>query len=253
MEWLADPASWFAFLILLLLEIVLGIDNIIFISVLTNKVPEDRRAKLRAIGLSLAMIMRILLVMGISWIISLTEPVFSAFGRDISWKDIILFVGGLFLLTKSTMEIHHSVEEQDTAEHEAVLHGGSVGIVLQILMLDIVFSIDSVITAVGMVKYVSMMVAVIIISVGVMMFTSKYIADFIESHPTFKMLALSFLLLIGMSLVGEGLHFHIPKGYLYFAITFSIIVEILNGKVRKKHQKSILLRAPVPVKEDGKA
>lgn len=250
MEWLLDPASWFAFLILLLLEVVLGIDNIIFISVLTNKVSIEKRAKLRAIGLSLAMLMRILLVMGISWIIGLTEPVFSAFGRDISWKDIILLAGGLFLLTKSTMEIHHSVEDSDTAENEVQPRSGDFGIIMQILMLDMVFSIDSVITAVGMVKYVSMMVVVIIISVGVMMFTSKYIADFIESHPTFKMLALSFLMLIGMSLVGEGLHFHIPKGYLYFAITFSIIVEALNTKARKKHQKSILLRSPVAIKEN---
>lgn len=250
MEWIADPASWFAFLILLLLEIVLGIDNIIFISVLTNKVPEEKRAKLRSIGLGLAMIMRILLVMGISWVIGLTEPVFTAFGREISWKDIILIVGGLFLLAKSTMEIHHSVEDAGESQADIKVKSGDLGIIIQILMLDLVFSIDSVITAVGMVKYVSMMVAVIIISVGVMMFTSKYIADFIEAHPTFKMLALSFLMLIGMSLVGEGLHFHIPKGYLYFAITFSIIVEALNTKARKKHQKSVLLRAPAVQSEE---
>ncbi|MGE4318784.1 MAG: TerC family protein [Deferribacterales bacterium] len=250
MEWLSDPSQWFAFAILLLLEIVLGIDNIIFISVLTNKVAEEKRAKLRSIGLSLAMIMRIVLVMGISWVIGLTEPVFTAFERAISWKDIILLVGGLFLMAKSTMEIHHSVEDAHEDAKDVKVGKGSLGIVIQILMLDLVFSVDSVITAVGMVKYVSMMVAVIIISVAVMMFTSKYIAEFIEEHPTFKMLALSFLLLIGMSLMGEGLHFHIPKGYLYFAITFSIVVEILNTKMRKKHQQSLLLRAPAVSKED---
>ncbi len=250
MEWLFDPSQWFAFAILLLLEIVLGIDNIIFISVLTNKVAEEKRAKLRSIGLSLAMIMRIVLVMGISWVIGLTEPVFTAFDRAISWKDIILLVGGLFLIAKSTMEIHHSVEDAHEDAKDVAVSKGSFGIVAQILMLDLVFSVDSVITAVGMVKYVSMMVAVIIISVAVMMFTSKYIAEFIEEHPTFKMLALSFLLLIGMSLMGEGLHFHIPKGYLYFAITFSIVVEILNTKIRKKHQQSLLLRAPAVSKED---
>ena len=250
MEWLIDPSQWFAFAILLLLEVVLGIDNIIFISVLTNKLPEHKRPKLRSIGLSLAMIMRILLVMGISWVIGLTTPVFTAFGREISWKDLILLVGGLFLIAKSTMEIHHSVEDSDESASDIKIKASDFGVIAQILMLDLVFSIDSVITAVGMVKYVSMMVAVIIISVAIMMFTSKYIADFIESHPTFKMLALSFLLLIGMSLVGEGLHFHIPKGYLYFAITFSIIVEIFNTKVRKKHEQSVLLRTPAVHKED---
>lgn len=251
MEWLADPSQWFAFAILLLLEIVLGIDNIIFISVLTNKLPVEKREKIRKLGLSLAMVMRIILVMGISWVIGLTEPVFTAFERDISWKDLILVVGGLFLLAKSTMEIHHSVEDVGAHEEKDMKIGTSmVGIIIQILMLDLVFSVDSVITAVGMVKYVSMMVAVIIISVAVMMFTSKYIADFIEAHPTFKMLALSFLMLIGMSLVGEGLHFHIPKGYLYFAITFSIVVEMLNTKIRKRHQQSVLLRSPATLKEE---
>jgi predicted tellurium resistance membrane protein TerC len=249
MEWLADPSQWFAFAVLLLLEIVLGIDNIIFISVLTNKLPEDKREKVRKLGLTLAMVMRILLVMGISWVIGLTEPVFTAFEKAISWKDIILVTGGLFLLAKSTMEIHHSVEDGQHEEKEVKLTNNMTGIVIQILMLDLVFSVDSVITAVGMVKYVSMMVTVIIISVAVMMFTSKYIADFIEKYPTFKMLALSFLMLIGMSLVGEGLHFHIPKGYLYFAISFSLIVEVLNTKVRKKHQKSVLLRAPAISKD----
>ncbi|MCD8552728.1 TerC family protein [Seleniivibrio sp.] len=249
MEWLADPSQWFAFAVLLLLEIVLGIDNIIFISVLTNKLPIEKREKVRRLGLTLAMVMRILLVMGISWVIGLTEPVFTAFEKAISWKDLILVVGGLFLLAKSTMEIHHSVEDGGHEEKEVKLSANMTGIIIQILMLDLVFSVDSVITAVGMVKFVSMMVAVIIISVAVMMFTSKYIADFIEKHPTFKMLALSFLMLIGMSLVGEGLHFHIPKGYLYFAISFSLIVEVLNTKVRKKHQKSMLLRAPAVSKD----
>jgi len=249
MEWLADPSQWFAFAVLLLLEIVLGIDNIIFISVLTNKLPIEKREKVRRLGLTLAMVMRILLVMGISWVIGLTEPVLTAFEKAISWKDLILVVGGLFLLAKSTMEIHHSVEDGGHEEKEVKLSANMTGIIIQILMLDLVFSVDSVITAVGMVKFVSMMVAVIIISVAVMMFTSKYIADFIEKHPTFKMLALSFLMLIGMSLVGEGLHFHIPKGYLYFAISFSLIVEVLNTKVRKKHQKSVLLRAPAVSKD----
>lgn len=250
MEWLADPSQWFAFAVLLLLEIVLGIDNIIFISVLTNKLPLEKREKVRKLGISLAMIMRILLVMGISWVISLTEPVFNAFDKAISWKDIILVAGGLFLIAKSTMEIHHSVEDCDTQEKEVSITANVAGIIFQILMLDLVFSVDSVITAVGMVQYVSMMVAVIIISVLVMLLTSKRIAEFIEKHPTFKMLALSFLMLIGMSLVGEGLQFHIPKGYLYFAISFSLIVEALNTKVRKKHQKSVLLRAPAVSKDN---
>lgn len=243
MEWFADPSAWIALLTLTFLEIVLGIDNIVFISVLTNRLPVEKRDKTRFTGLAVAMISRILLVFTLSWIIGLTKPLFTAFDTAVSWKDMIMIAGGLFLLTKSTLEIHHSLEAHQE-EQEEPKQVTVKSVLLQVLVLDIVFSLDSVITAVGMVPHVSVMVIAIVVSVGVMMVAAKPISNFIEEHPTFKMLALSFLLLIGVTLIGEGFHFHIPKGYLYFAMAFSTFVEVLNMKIYKSKKSHTLLRAP---------
>ena len=228
MDWVTDPQAWIAFGTLTALEIVLGIDNVVFISILAGKLPTEQQAKARRVGLSLAMIIRILLLLSISWIIRLTDPVFSIFGQEISGRDMILLAGGLFLIGKSTHEIHHKVE----GGHE---EGGSragaatfSGVLIQIALLDIVFSLDSVITAVGMADQIAVMIIAVIIAVGIMLIASGPIASFVGKHPTLAMLALSFLLLIGTSLVAEGLHFHIPKGYIYTAMGFSVLVEALN-------------------------
>ncbi len=238
MELLTDPQVWIGLLTLTLLEIVLGIDNIIFISILVNKLPEGQRARARNIGLALAMFMRIGLLFSISLIMRLTEPLTPAiFGVALSGKDLILLIGGLFLIAKSTWEIHGKLEGE---EHEAG-GGGSAGaafagVIVQILLLDLVFSLDSVITAVGMLppEQIWVMVTAVVIAVGVMLVSAGAIARFVERHPTIKMLALSFLLMIGTMLVAEGIHFHIPKGYIYFAMAFSVFVELLNIKLRKK-------------------
>jgi predicted tellurium resistance membrane protein TerC len=244
MSWLSDPQAWIALVTLTSLEIVLGIDNIVFISILTGKLPEEQRQKGRLIGLSLAMIMRIVLLMTLAWIVRLTAPLFTVFGNEISWRDLILILGGLFLIAKSTHEIHDKLEGEE-AEHRAKAAKSFGSIMIQIMILDLVFSLDSVITAVGMVDEIPIMVAAVIIAIIFMMLFAKTIGEFVEGHPTVKMLALSFLLLIGMALVADGLDFHIPKGYIYFAMGFSVFVEILNLKLRPKTSDPVQLRKPV--------
>ena len=233
MEWIIQPESLIALLTLTVLEIVLGIDNIIFISILSGKLPKEQQNKARLTGLSLAMVMRILLLFSIVWIMKLTLPLFTVIGKEISGRDIILIGGGLFLIGKSTFEIHDKLEgEEHTKASKVVKSFASV--IVQIMLLDIVFSLDSVITAVGMAQELIIMVLAVIIAVGVMMVSAKSISDFVEKHPTVKMLALSFLLLIGVSLIAEGLGQHIPKGYIYFAMAFSVFVEMLNLKMKSK-------------------
>ena len=232
-EFLADPGTWVVALVTLtVLEIVLGIDNIVFISILVGKLPADQQDRARIIGLSLAMVMRIALLFTISWIIGLTAPWFEVLGQEISGRDLILIGGGLFLLGKATFEIHDRLEG---GEHGMSATSGTASfasVIAQILALDLVFSLDSVITAVGMAEDLWVMVTAVVIAVGVMLISSGAIARFVNQHPTVKMLALSFLLLIGMSLVAEGLEFHIPKGYIYFAMGFSVFVELLNLRIR---------------------
>ncbi len=235
MEMLADPQAWLAFLTLTALEIVLGIDNIIFISILVSRLPKSQQARGRTIGLGLAMLTRILLLLSITWIMGLQADLFTIANVGVSGRDLILIGGGLFLIAKSTMEIHHSLE--GAAEEERKAGGGEtfLGVITQIAIIDIVFSLDSVITAVGMVDQVSIMIAAVIIAVIMMMFLSGPISEFVDRHPTIKMLALSFLILIGVALVVEGLDVaHIPKGYIYFAMAFSVVVEMLNIRLRKK-------------------
>ncbi len=244
MSWLSDPQAWIALVTLTSLEIVLGIDNIVFISILTGKLPEEQRQKGRMIGLSLAMIMRILLLMTLAWIIRLTAPLFTVFGNEISGRDLILILGGLFLIAKSTHEIHDKLEGEES-EHRAKIASSFGSVMVQIMLLDLVFSLDSVITAVGMVDEIPIMVAAVIIAIIFMMLFAKAIGDFVEGHPTVKMLALSFLLLIGMALVADGLDFHIPKGYIYFAMGFSVFVEILNLNLRKRMSDPVRLRKPL--------
>jgi predicted tellurium resistance membrane protein TerC len=245
MEWITDPQSLIALLTLTVLEIVLGIDNIIFISILSGKLPKHQQKKGRLLGLSLAMVTRILLLFSISLIIKLTEPFFTIFSLGISGRDLILIIGGLFLLAKSTMEIHSKLEGEEE-NHEVKAKVSFIGVLIQIAFLDIVFSLDSVITAVGMANELVVMVLAVIIAVIFMMFFSGAISDFVENHPTIKILALSFLLLIGFSLIAEGLHQHIPKGYIYFAMAFSVFVEMLNLKMRKKKREPIKLRTQIP-------
>jgi predicted tellurium resistance membrane protein TerC len=233
LEILTDPQAWLAFLTLTALEIVLGIDNIIFLAILVGRLPQRDQPRGRIIGLGLAMITRILLLLSITTIMKLSTGLFSIAGRGISGRDLVLIGGGLFLLTKSTREIHTSLEG-DEYEHEAKGRATFLSIVVQIAIIDIVFSIDSVITAVGMVEYVEVMIAAVIVAVIIMMFLAGPIGRFVERHPTIKMLALSFLIMIGMALIGEGMGFHIPKGYIYFAMAFSVAVEMLNIRVRKR-------------------
>jgi predicted tellurium resistance membrane protein TerC len=237
-EFLTDPQVWLAFLTLTALEIVLGIDNIIFISILVGRLPPAQRPRGRTIGLALAMITRILLLLSITWVMGLSAELFSIFGRGISGRDLILFGGGLFLLAKSTLEIHHSLEGE-SEQREANGAGASfISVITQIAIIDIVFSLDSVITAVGMADHVEVMIAAVIVAVLMMMFLAGPISDFVDRHPTIKMLALSFLILVGVALIGEGLGFHIPKGYIYFAMAFSVAVEMLNIQVRKRLTRS---------------
>lgn len=239
MSLLASPEAWASLLTLTVLEIVLGIDNIIFISIIAAKLPADQQAKARMIGLTLAMVMRIVLLMLIFWIAHLTAPLFAVLGNEISWRDIILIGGGLFLLVKGTMEIHHSVEG-DEGEKSVNLKQVTMGAVLaQIAVLDIVFSLDSVITAVGMADERIIMIAAVVIAIGVMMFAAKPVSEFVNAHPTVKMLALSFLLLVGMALIADGLDYHIPRGYLYFAVAFSLGVECLNLWSKKNREKKL--------------
>ncbi len=242
MDWIANPGIWIALLTLTALEIVLGIDNVIFISILAGKLPESQRVRARSLGLGLAMFTRIGLLFSLTWIARLTSPLFSVVGQEISGRDLILLGGGLFLLAKSTSEVHESLEggkERDGTGRAAASFGS---IIMQIVLLDIVFSLDSVITAVGLVDELPVMVAAVVIAVGIMLFASGPISRFVEAHPTVKMLALSFLLLIGISLIAEGLGQHVPKGYIYFAIAFSVFVEMLNLRVRGKAADAVELR-----------
>jgi predicted tellurium resistance membrane protein TerC len=239
MEWLSDPQAWIGLLTLTLLEIVLGIDNVIFISILADKLPAAKQKQARQIGLALAMVMRILLLLSLSWIIGLTKPFFVLAGFEVTGRALILLGGGLFLIAKSTHEIHDNLEGNE--EEQSVRRAPSLrAVLIQIILLDIVFSLDSVITAVGMVDQIGVMIIAVMLAVGVMMAFAGALSSFVERHPTIKMLALSFLLLIGVNLIGEGLGFHIPKGYTYFAMGFALFVEVLNIKLRRQ--------APVPVK-----
>jgi predicted tellurium resistance membrane protein TerC len=233
MEWLASPEAWIALLTLTVMEIVLGIDNVIFISILAGKLPANQRDKARIVGLSLAMLMRIALLFSISWLATLTEPLFALFGHEVSGRDLIMLAGGLFLIYKATREIHEKLEGEEHAQAVGpVISFASV--IVQILLLDIVFSLDSVLTAVGMSDELGVMVAAVVIAVGVMLIASGPLSTFVQEHPTVKMLALSFLLLIGTSLVAEGWGFHIDKGYIYAAMGFSVLVEFLNLRMAKK-------------------
>lgn len=239
-EWLASPEAWVALLTLTTLEIVLGIDNIIFISILVGRLPEEQRNFARRLGLGLAMIMRLGLLFSISWVMSLTQPWFTLFGKTISGRDAVLIGGGLFLLAKATQEIHNSIEGTEDDGRKAV--ATSMGMVLlQIAILDIVFSLDSVITAVGLVEHVSLMAIAIILAVLVMLVAARPIGEFVDNHPTIKILALSFLILVGATLIVEGFDVHVPKGYIYFAMAFSISVEFLNLKMHKKREATVKL------------
>jgi predicted tellurium resistance membrane protein TerC len=241
MEILADPQVWLAFATLTALEIVLGIDNIIFISILVGRLPQAQQARARTIGLALAMLTRILLLLSITWVMSLSKDLFTVGSFGVSGRDLILIGGGLFLLAKSTMEIHNSLEGEE--EHrDASVRAAFASVITQIAIVDIVFSLDSVITAVGMADHVEVMIAAVVVAVLVMMFLAGPISAFVDRHPTIKMLALSFLILIGMALVGEGLGFHIPKGYIYFAMAFSVAVEMLNMQLRKRMGGPVKLR-----------
>ncbi len=249
MELLADPNVWIAFATLTVLELVLGIDNVVFISILASKLPPEQRQKARYIGLGLAFVMRVILLFSLSWVIGLVAPLFTVWGQSVSGKDLVLLIGGLFLIAKSTHEIHNSLEgEKGTAVKKG--YSSFAGVIVQIVLLDIVFSLDSVITAVGMIsdQYgpngIWIMIAAVLISIGAMMAFAGPIGDFVHKHPTVKMLALSFLLLIGVMLVAEGFHQKIPKGYIYFAMAFSVLVEILNMRLRKRSKEPVELHDP---------
>jgi predicted tellurium resistance membrane protein TerC len=243
MEWLTDPQIWIAFVTLVALELVLGIDNIVFISILAGKLPGNEPKTARLVGLSLAMFMRIALLFSLSWIIGLTAPLIEIFGVALSGRDLILVAGGLFLLAKSTHEIHQKLEG-DEGEASARVRASFAGVIIQIILLDIVFSLDSVLTAIGMVSQIEIMIAAVVISVIFMMLFSGVISDFVQRHPTVKMLALSFLLLIGVTLIVDGFHQHIPRGYIYFSMGFSVFVEMLNLRLRRRRVPPVELRQP---------
>lgn len=238
-EWIASPDAWIALATLTALEIVLGVDNIIFISILVGRVPENRRNFTRRFGLMLAMGTRLLLLFSIAWVANLVEPWFTLFNVEISGRDVILIAGGLFLLAKATMEIHESLEGIEGGENLPA-SASVAAILFQIAMLDVVFSLDSVITAVGLADHVSIMAIAIISAVGVMMFAAKPIGDFVDEHPTIKILALSFLVLVGTTLIAEGFDVHVPKAYIYFAMAFSVAVEMLNLRLRKKSEQGVV-------------
>ena len=244
MEFLSDPQVWIAFGTLLLLEIVLGVDNVVFISILAGKLPAADQKRARTIGLSLALITRLLLLLSLAWIVKLTTPLFAVLGHGVSGRDLILIIGGLFLIGKSTHEMHGHLEGEEGEGSKAV-HPGFASVILQILLLDIVFSLDSVITAVGMVDQIEVMIAAVVIALIVMLVFSGAISGFVERHPTVKMLALAFLLLIGTTLIAEGFGQHISKGYIYSAMAFSLFVEGLNLRVRKRSATPVHLHQPI--------
>ena len=238
-EWIANPESWVALTTLIALEIVLGIDNIIFISILVGRLPEEQRNKARTLGIGLAMFTRLALLFSIVWVMGLIEPLFTVLQQEISGRDIILILGGLFLLAKSTHEIHNSLEIPQDA-NGTPKKVSFLSVLVQVAILDIVFSLDSVITAVGLVEHVSIMVIAILVSVAVMLVSAKPISEFIDRNPTIKMLALSFLLLIGFTLIAEGFDVQVPKGYIYFAMAFSVGVELLNMRVRRRREAEVI-------------
>ncbi|MEO8409678.1 MAG: TerC family protein [Propionivibrio sp.] len=247
---LANPEMWIAFITLTALELVLGIDNIIFISILVDRLPRSSREKARKIGLFLAMFMRVALLLVLSMIVKATDPLFTVFDKAVSPRDVVLILGGLFLLWKSTQEIHQLLEGEVEGSARAI-QATFTGIILQIIVIDLVFSLDSIITAVGMVSEIAVMIAAVIASVGLMMLFAKTIGDFVSDHPTIKMLALSFLLVVGVTLVVDGSGYHVPKGYIYFAMAFSLGVEALNLRLRKKHGAPVRLREPYVDKDAG--
>jgi predicted tellurium resistance membrane protein TerC len=251
--WLADPQIWIAFATLTVLELVLGIDNIVFISILSGKLPPEQQPKARFIGLSMALIMRVLLLFSLSWVMTLTEPLFSLpiVNHPVSGRDLILIIGGLFLIAMSTHEINGSLDGEEGHASKKV-YASFASVIVQITLLDIVFSLDSVITAIGMVEQVAIMIAAVVVSIIAMMLFAGSIGAFVQKHPTVKMLALSFLLLIGVTLLAEGFHQKIPKGYIYFAMAFSVIVEILNMRLRKKVEP-VHLHNPYSDEEEAKA
>lgn len=251
MEFLADPQVWIALATLTVLELVLGIDNIIFISILSGKLPEEQQPKARFIGLALALIMRVILLFSLAWVMGLTEPLFEIFGKGFSGRDLILLIGGLFLIGKSTHEIHGSLEGEEGHASKKVFATFS-SVIIQIMLLDIVFSLDSVITAIGMVDQVWIMITAVTISIVAMMLFASPIANFVERHPTVKMLALAFLLLIGFTLTAESFHVEIPKGYIYGAMAFSVFVELLNMRLRKKG-KPVNLHDAYSAEDEAKA
>jgi predicted tellurium resistance membrane protein TerC len=233
MDWISDPSIWTALLTLTTLEIVLGVDNVVFISILSNKLPPEQRDRARFVGLGAAMLMRIALLFSIKWLIGLTDPWFEILDHEFSGRDLILLAGGFFLLYKATSELHEKLEGHE-ATHKAGAVTSFASVIAQIMLLDIVFSLDSVITAVGMADELGVMIAAVVIAVGVMLVAAKPLSDFVQQHPTVKVLALAFLMLIGMSLVAEGFHQHIPKGYIYAAMAFSVVVELVNLRVRSQ-------------------
>ncbi len=243
MDWLTQPETWIAFLTLVALEIVLGVDNVIFISILAGKLPQNEQQRARTTGIALAVITRILLLFSLSWIIGLTQPLFNMFNLEVSGRDLVLLAGGVFLIWKATREIHDKLEGEE-GHASAKVRSTFWSVITQILILDIVFSLDSVITAVGMVDELSIMIAAVLVAALTMILVARPLSEFVERHPTVKMLALSFLLLIGFTLIVEGLHQHIPKGYIYFAMGFSVMVEILNLRLRKTAETPVSLHEP---------
>lgn len=244
LELLADPSVWMSLLTLTLLEVVLGIDNVIFLSIVSAKLPEQQQPSARRIGLIIALAMRVVLLFSITWIIGLTQPVFAVLEQTVSWRDLVLLAGGVFLLFKATTEIHGYVEGEEHGSGATAAVASFATVVVQIVALDLVFSIDSVLTAVGMAKHLPVMIAAVVIAMGIMLWAAEPVSDFVARHPTVKMLALAFLLLIGVTLVADGLHFHIPRGYLYFAVAFSAAVEAVNLVSRRKRRTAVRMRRP---------
>jgi predicted tellurium resistance membrane protein TerC len=250
LELLTDPNAWIAFATLTALELVLGIDNIIFISILVDKLPEKRREVARRLGLGMAMFMRIGLLLVLAWIIGLTAPLFSVLGQDISGRDLILIGGGLFLLWKSTSEIHQSLEGEE-GHSSSTVKATFAAVILQIMVIDLIFSLDSIITAVGMVESLAVMIAAVVASVGLMMLFAGAIGRFVSNHPSIKMLALSFLVAVGVVLIAEGFGHHVPKGYIYFAMAFSLTVEMLNIRMRRRRAAAVHLHAAYSPEQRG--